>query len=89
MNINKELKLKADKLFYIFEDNLFQNNGNYPRRTNLILEFSEYIINASKEELEKYITFNSDEEFLMLKKCINSGIDKWLDNGEIKTMLLY
>ena len=88
MVTDNELKLKADKLFWIFEELIFENSGNYPRKTNLILEFSEFILNATKEELEKYIDFTSEDEVLELKKYINQGIDAWLDNGIIKTLLI-
>jgi hypothetical protein len=82
------LKHKADYLFWIFEEFHFQNTGNYPRKTNLVLEFYDFIQNSTKEDLEKYITFSSNDEFLLLKKIINSGIDAWLDAGDVKTLLL-
>jgi len=88
MVVDYELKLKADKLFWIFEELFFENIGNYPRKTNLILEFSEFILNATKSELEEYVTFTSDDEVIQLKKYINQGIDAWLDKGTLKTLLI-
>jgi len=88
MDINYKLKLKADKLFWIFEEYFFENSGNYPRKTNLVLEFADFIANASREELEKYIKFKSNKEFKQLKFIISQGVDSWLDNGDIKTLLL-
>ena len=88
MDISYNLKLKADKLFWIFEEYFFENSGNYPRKTNLVLEFADFIANASREELEKYIKFNSNNEFKQLKFIISQGVDCWLDNGDIKTLLL-
>lgn len=88
MKISKKLKDKADCLFWIFEESLFQNKGNYPRRTNLVLEFAEFISNSTQEDLEKYVSFASKEEFQLFKKMINDGIDMWLDDGTLKTLFL-
>ena len=87
MVISTELKLKADKLFWIFEELLFENTGNYPRKTNLVLEFSEFILNANKNDLDMYVDFAS-EEVEQLKKYVNQGIDAWLDTGDLKTLLI-
>lgn len=86
--MDKEIKLKADKLFWTFEENLFQNTGNYPRKTNLVLEFAEYIAHADRAELEQYVSFADDREYHQLQTIINQGIDLWLDSGELKTLLL-
>lgn len=88
MAIDANLKLKADTLFWIFENNFFEDTGNFPRKTNLVLEFADFIANATKEQLECYVSFGSEEEFLHLKNIINQGIDAWLGNGELKTLLL-
>lgn len=86
--INNGLKKKADLLFWIFEEKFFQNRGNYPRNTNLVLEFSEFIDNSSRESLAPYLTFSSNKEFMEFKQMINNGIDYWLDDGNLKTLLL-
>lgn len=83
-----DLKLKADILIWIFENNFFENHGNFPRKTNLVLEFSDFIANASKEQLENYVSFTSDGEFEQLKNLINQGIDIWLGDGGIKTLFI-
>lgn len=82
------LKQKADFLFSVFEEKYFRNTGNYPRRTNLVLEFSDFIQEASKQDLEQYVAFSSQQEFLELKSLINQGIDAWLDAGDIKTLFI-
>ena len=86
--ISDELKLKADELFWAFEENLFENKGDYPRKTNLVLEFSDFIEHATKEDLEQYVTFQSDEEVDTLKQIIREGIAFWLSDGDIKTLLI-
>ena len=88
MFTSHSLKLKADILFWYFEQNLFQNSGNYPRKTNLVLEFADFISNATQQDLECCVTFESKVEFLALKKLIDQGIDAWLDSDSIKTLLL-
>ena len=88
MVINNELKRKADLIFWIFEDKFFKNQGNYPRNTNLVLEFSDFISNATQESLAPYLKFSSDQEFCDFKQMISNGIDCWLDDGNLKTLLL-
>ena len=88
MKISKELKNKADCLFWIFEETLFQNKGNYPRQTNLVLEFAEFVSHSTQEDLERYIPFSSEEEFRLFKKMISNGVDIWLDAGTLKTLFL-
>ncbi len=88
MVINSNLKEKADKLFWIFEEKFFTNQGNYPRKTNLVLEFSEFIENSSQQDLSPYLSFKSEAEFYDFKKMISEGIDHWLDAGDIKTLFL-
>lgn len=82
------LKQKADALFWYFETYLFKNTGNYPRKTNLVLEFAEFISQASFEELNSYVPFSSVSEFSDLKKLINNGIDAWLDDSSLKTLFM-
>ena len=82
------LKSMADELFWIFEEELFENKGNYTRKTNLVLEFSDFIEQADKETLEQYVHFRSDEEFVCLKKIIKGGIADWLNDGDIKTLFV-
>lgn len=88
MYMRHELKLKADILFWTFEKYYFQNVGNYPRKTNLVLEFAEFIEQAEQEDLEQYVSFSSPQEFEELKHIISQGVDAWLDAGDIKTMLI-
>ena len=88
MVINNTMKENADKLFWVFEKNFFQNKGNYPRKTNLVLEFADFITHASRDDLSPYITFQSEAEFYNFKKMINNGIDRWLDAGDLKTLFL-
>ncbi len=87
MKITYKTKLKADELFWYFENNLFQNTGNYPRNTNLVLEFSNFITELSVDELQSWGKLQSKQEAEALKKMINTGIDIWLSDGRIKTLM--
>jgi len=89
MTYTKKLKAKADTLFWIFEAELFKNTGNYPRQTNLVLEFADFIEQASQEDLARYIPLSSKKEYLRLKQMIMQGIDLWLDPGDLKTLFYH
>lgn len=88
MTYSNQLKLKADALFWIFEHTYFQNKGNYPRKTNLVLEFSEFIENSTQQDLEKFISFENTQEYIQLKSMISYGIDAWLAPEDVKTLLI-
>lgn len=87
MRVTNILKLKADELFWRFENSCFQNSGNYPRNTNLILEFSDFIAELSSDELQQWGKLQSRQEAETLKEMINTGIDVWLSDGRIKTLM--
>ena len=85
-NLNLDRK-KIDNLFWWFEENLFKNEGDYPRQTNLVLEFADYVDDASDfelaERLDLYKEYKDDEEALEVVRHIRTeilnGIDKWLE----------
>lgn len=87
MKVTNILKLKADELFWRFENNYFQNSGNYSRNTNLVLEFSDFITELSSDELQQWGKLQSRQEAETLKEMINKGIDVWLSDGRIKTLM--
>ena len=58
--MDNEIKKRMDNLFWWFENNLFKNEGNYPRETNLVLEFDEWVRKADKDELAERLGFYSD-----------------------------
>lgn len=80
-------KEKLDKFFFWFEENKFENKGNYPRRTNLVLEFYDYTETLSDDELAGVLGLDADFEDLddaikaasKAREMINNGIDKWLE----------
>lgn len=43
-------KEKCDNFFTWFEENKFENEGDYPRDTNLVFSFMDYLDKADNEE---------------------------------------
>lgn len=81
-----DTKVRYDNLFWWFESNLFKNEGNYPRRTNLIFEFAEWIDNLDDDALAEHLDLFADYKDIddvlkaarQARKEILSGIDIWL-----------
>lgn len=79
-------KEKLDKFFFWFEENKFENKGNYPRRTNLVLEFSDYVEKMDNCNLADSLGLTSDFDDLedaekaaeKAREMIDTGIDTWL-----------
>ena len=55
-----DTKVRYDNLFWWFENNLFKNEGNYPRNTNLVFEFDDWVRKVDKSELAARLGFYSD-----------------------------
>lgn len=83
-NIN--FKEKIDKFFSWFENNEFTNQGDYPRATNLVLEFSDYVEKIDNCDLADSLGLTSDFDDLedaekaaeKARVMIGKGIDTWL-----------
>ena len=84
---NVNFKEKIDKFFFWFENNKFTNQGDYPRNTNLVLEFYDYTETLSDDELAGVLGLDADFKDLddaikaasKAREMINNGIDKWLE----------
>lgn len=80
-------KERYNKLFWWFEENRFQNTGDYPRITNLVFEFSDYIERIDNQTLAAQLGFYKDfkdpddaEKAASLARLqMSSGIDNWLE----------
>lgn len=79
-------KEKIDKFFWWFEANKFTNQGDYPRATNLVLEFSDYVEKMDNCNLADSLGLTSDFDDLedaekaaeKAREMIDTGIDTWL-----------
>lgn len=77
------MKEKYDSLFYWFEDNLFENDGDYSRSTNLIFSFIDFINDKKYNKLIANKLGISPNDKKSLKKAKNDmigGCQKWLKN---------
>lgn len=70
-------KDKMNKIFFWFEENRFENTGNYNRDLNLVFEFAYWI---DTKEGESFICdyFDTDDAE-NIKGEFNRGINSYLD----------
>jgi hypothetical protein len=81
-----DTKVRYDNLFHWFEENKFTNEGNYPRNTNLVFEFSEWLENVDGSELAErlglYANFKDVDDVEnatnQAREEMMRGIDNWL-----------
>lgn len=75
-------KQKMDKLFFWFEDNLFQNDGPHHRSLNLVFEFADWIDSPhGAEKIEEYWDWwNDDDKIQEIRDEFSRGINLWLEN---------
>ena len=85
--MNKEIMhKKANELFWWFEQNRFVNLGAYPRNTNLVFAFADYIETLSDNDISEILS--STENTKEFRDILNKGIDIWLElNSKTMTIL--
>lgn len=70
-------KDKMNKIFFWFEENRFENTGNYSRDLNLVFEFADWI---DKKEGESFIcNYFDTDDVENIKGEFNRGINSYLD----------
>ena len=82
-----DTKVRYDNLFWWFENNLFKNEGNYPRKTNLVFEFSDWIESMDDDELAERLGLFADFKDVddackaanQAREEMIRGIDNWLE----------
>lgn len=82
-----DTKVRYDNLFWWFENNLFKNEGNYPRATNLVFEFSDWLENVDGSELAERLGLYADFKDVddvenaanQAREEMMRGIDNWLE----------
>lgn len=90
--------IKADQLFAWFEQNKFVNSGVYPRNTNLVFAFADFIDSLSDDKLLEILNFDNDIlvnnkteasqiEVEHFRSIVKEGIDSWL-RYNAKTMAI-
>ena len=84
MKFRKENQEKLDKIFYRFEENVFDEDeyGEYASRTtNLMVAFGDWIENYTDLSEEVYKVFGSDDERLVnkIQTIFNKGVTSFFD----------
>ena len=84
MRFRKENQEKLDKIFYHFEENVFDEDeyGEYASRTtNLMVAFGDWIENYTDLSEEVYKVFGSDDERLVnkIQTIFNKGVTSFFD----------
>lgn len=74
----KQLQTKASDLFTYFEFNKFRNELSYSKKTNLLLEFCDYIEHLSDWEIADILNSDNNSDVRNFRKIINNGADIWL-----------
>jgi hypothetical protein len=83
-----DTKVRYDNLFHWFEENKFTNEGNYPRATNLVFEFSDWLGTLDDYDLAELLgltaDFEDDDDIVrasrQAREELTRGIDNWLEN---------
>ena len=86
MNDKKIFEI-LNELFFYFEDNLFINDGIWPRKANLIFAFSDFIENMSDAQIADYLKTNNVALIERFRFIAKQGIEKWL-NDNMKTLMI-
>ena len=81
------MKKTADELFAAFELTKFKDQLSYGHKTNLILEFCDYVETLEDWELLEALKSSEPNDAVQFRQMINKGIDIWLGDL-IKTIAL-
>lgn len=84
---DKNLFNILNELFFNFEENIFVNNGVWPRKVNLIFAFSDYIEELSDKQIADILTTNDALLIEQFRITARKGIEKWL-NDNMKTLMI-
>ena len=86
MKFRKENQEKLDKIFYHFEENVFDEeeyNEYLCQRTNVVVAFGDWIESYTDLSEAVYEVFDSDDERLVnkIKKILNKGVISFLEKA--------
>ncbi|MCQ2741122.1 MAG: hypothetical protein MJ210_03280 [Alphaproteobacteria bacterium] len=76
-----------DELFYNFEQNIFVNDGHWPRKVNLAFGFSDYIENLSDAEIAAFLKTNDIKKINRFSFLAQQGIEQWFKQN-MKTLMI-
>ncbi len=84
---NKNLYNILNEIFFNFEENIFINNGVWPRKVNLIFAFLDYIEAMSDAQIADILATNDASLIDQFRIIAKQGIEKWL-NDNMKTLMI-
>ena len=84
---NKNLYNILNEVFFDFEENIFVNNGVWPRKVNLIFAFLDYIEAMSDAQIADILATNDASLIDQFRIIAKQGIEKWL-NDNMKTLMI-
>ena len=76
-----------NEIFFNFEENIFVNNGVWPRKVNLIFSFLDYIEALSDAQIADILTTNDANLIEQFRFTARQGVEKWL-NENMKTLMI-
>lgn len=83
----EQLKIVLDELFFDFEENIFVNDGVWPRKVNLIFAFADYIEAMNDAEIAYYLSTNQQCIIDQFRLMARQGIEAWLKQN-MKTLMI-
>ena len=83
----KNLYNILNEVFFDFEENIFVNNGVWPRKVNLIFAFLDYIEAMSDAQIADILATNDASLINQFRIIAKQGIEKWL-NDNMKTLMI-
>ena len=84
---NKKILEILNEMFFHFEENIFINDGIWPRKANLIFSFSDYIENMSDAQIADHLKTNNLSYIERFRFIARQGIEIWLKNN-MKTLMI-
>ena len=80
-----QINQKISETFTYFEFQKFKNELSYDRRTNLVLEFCDYVESLEDWEILDLLDSEDIGDAIRFRQNVDHGADRWLD-GLIKTI---
>lgn len=84
---DEQIKIVLDEIFFDFEENIFINNGVWPRKVNLVFAFSDYIEAMNDAEIAYYLNTNQQQVIDKFRLMARQGIEAWLKQN-MKTLMI-
>ncbi len=84
---DEQLTFILNTVFFDFEDNIFVNDGVWPRKVNLIFAFADYIEEMTDAEIAYYLETENPKLIEKFRLTARKGIELWLKQN-MKTLMM-